>query len=42
MERLNYKVLKESGYDGFILEKAPEKVTTKALTKALKRLWKNL
>ena len=26
MERLNYKVLKESGYDGFILEKAPEKV----------------
>lgn len=26
MERLNYKVLKESGYDGYILEKAPEKV----------------
>ncbi len=26
MEKLNYKVLKESGYDGYILEKAPEKV----------------
>ena len=26
MEILNYKVLKESGYDGYILEKAPEKV----------------
>ncbi len=26
MEKLNYKVLKESGYKGYILEKAPEKV----------------
>lgn len=26
MERLNYKVLKNSGYEGYILEKAPEKV----------------
>lgn len=26
MEILNYKVLKESGYEGYILEKAPEKV----------------
>ena len=26
MERLNYEVLKKSGYDGYILEKAPEKV----------------
>ena len=26
MEKLNYSVLKKSGYDGYILEKAPEKV----------------
>ena len=26
MAQLNYQVLKETGYDGFILEKAPEKV----------------
>ena len=26
MEKLNYEVLKQSGYEGFILEKAPEKV----------------
>lgn len=26
MEKLNYKVLKQSGYTGYILEKAPEKV----------------
>lgn len=26
MEKLNYKVLKESGYNGYILESAPEKV----------------
>ena len=26
MERLNYEVLKKSGYDGYVLEKAPEKV----------------
>ncbi len=26
MERLNYQVLKESGYEGYILPKAPEKV----------------
>ena len=26
MEKLNYEVLKRSGYDGYILEKAPEKV----------------
>ena len=26
MELLNYKTLKKSGYDGYILEKAPEKV----------------
>ena len=26
METLNYRVLKQSGYDGFILENAPEKV----------------
>ena len=26
MTQLNYRVLKESGYDGYILEKAPEKV----------------
>ena len=26
MEQLNYKVLKESGYDGYVLEKGPEKV----------------
>ena len=26
MKRLNYEVLKESGYDGYILENAPEKV----------------
>ena len=26
MEQLNYKVLKESGYDGFILEKGTEKI----------------
>ena len=26
MERLNYAVLKASGYDGYILENAPEKV----------------
>ena len=26
MAQLNYQVLRESGYDGFILEKAPEKV----------------
>ena len=26
MAQLNYQVLKESGYDGFVLERAPEKV----------------
>ena len=26
MEKLNYEVLKKSGYDGYILEKSPEKV----------------
>ena len=26
MEKLNYAVLKKSGYDGYILEKAPEKI----------------
>ena len=26
MEKLNYRVLKESGYEGYILESAPEKV----------------
>ena len=26
MAQLNYQVLKESGYDGFVLEQAPEKV----------------
>ena len=26
MEKLNYEVLKKSGYEGFILENAPEKV----------------
>ena len=26
MEKLNYAVLKESGYQGYVLEKAPEKV----------------
>ena len=26
MEKLNYEVLKRSGYDGYILEKAPEKI----------------
>ena len=26
MEKLNYAVLKQSGYTGYILEKAPEKV----------------
>ena len=26
MERLNYEVLRKSGYQGYILEKAPEKV----------------
>ena len=26
MEQLNYEVLKKTGYDGYILEKAPEKV----------------
>ena len=26
MEKLNYEVLKKSGYDGYILESAPEKV----------------
>ncbi|MER2057161.1 MAG: tagaturonate reductase, partial [Clostridia bacterium] len=26
MDLLNYEVLKKTGYDGFILEKAPEKV----------------
>ena len=26
MNKLNYEVLKQSGYEGFILEKAPEKV----------------
>ena len=26
MERLNYDVLKRSGYKGYILEKAPEKI----------------
>ncbi len=26
MKKLNYEVLRESGYDGYILEKAPEKV----------------
>ena len=26
MDKLNYNVLKQSGYDGYILEKAPEKV----------------
>ena len=26
MEKLNYEVLKKSGYDGYILERAPEKV----------------
>ena len=26
MEKLNYEVLKKSGYTGYILEKAPEKV----------------
>ena len=26
MERLNYEVLKKSGYDGYILKDAPEKV----------------
>ena len=25
-EKLNYEVLKKSGYDGYILEKAPVKV----------------
>ena len=27
MEKLNYAVLKQSGYTGYILEKAPEKVS---------------
>ena len=26
MERLNYEVLKKSGYDGYVLKDAPEKV----------------
>ena len=26
MDQLNYEVLKKTGYDGYILEKAPEKV----------------
>ena len=26
MEKLNYEVLKKSGYQGYILEKAPEKI----------------
>ena len=26
MDLLNYEVLKKTGYDGYILEKAPEKV----------------
>lgn len=26
MEKLNYEVLRKSGYDGYILEKAPEKM----------------
>ena len=26
MDKLNYEVLKKSGYDGYILENAPEKV----------------
>lgn len=26
MEKLNYEVLKKSGYTGYILEKAPEKI----------------
>ena len=26
MKKLNYEVLRESGYDGYILENAPEKV----------------
>ena len=26
MNQLNYEVLKKTGYDGYILEKAPEKV----------------
>ena len=26
MERLNYDVLKKSGYDGYVLKDAPEKV----------------
>ena len=26
MNLLNYQVLKESGYDGYVLERAPEKV----------------
>ena len=31
MEKLNYEVLKKSGYTGYILENAPEKVGEKAL-----------
>ena len=26
MDQLNYEVLKKTGYDGYVLEKAPEKV----------------
>ena len=26
MEQLNYKVLKQSGYDGYVLEKGTEKI----------------
>ena len=31
MEKLNFEVLKKSGYNGYILEKAPEKVDRKSV-----------
>ena len=40
MERLNYEVLQKSGYDGYVLKQAPEKVLQFEKTCRLKRILK--
>ena len=39
MEQLNYEVLKKTGYEGYILEKAPEKVMQLAKETSCAPLW---
>ena len=36
MNQLNYEVLKKTGYEGYVLEKAPEKVIEKIRGQAAK------